>query len=227
MSTKESFAEFKNSFFYGKRSDLSFKFLEHMEEEDAAAFLQHLFSSIIDGIDSGNLDQIKSALIDGQIQGYTRQKHFVYDSGPFTPLTQDIRDTRLTLITSSGHFVDGDDPQPFGISNMTQEEAEKRIFDSIKEEPILSEIPFATPAHMLRVRHGGYDIRAAQTDANVVFPWQHLVKLKEKGKIGDLTPNAYSFVGACSQKRLLNDTLPAWINTFQASKADAALLVPV
>ena len=227
MSANESFAEFKDSFFYGKRSDLSFKFLEHMGEEDAAAFLQHLFSSIIDGIDSGDLGQIKSALIDGQIQGYKAQKHFAYDSGPFTPLTRDIRETKLTLITSSGHFVDGNDPHPFGISDMTQEEAEKRIFDSIKEEPILSEIPFTTPSHMLRVRHGGYDIRAAQIDANVVFPWQHLVELKEKGQIGELTANAYSFVGACSQKRLLSDTLPGWIDTFQASQADAVVLVPV
>ena len=227
MSTDESFAEFKNSFFYGKRSDLSFKFLEHMEEEDAAAFLQHLFSSIIDGIDAGDLNQIKSALIEGQTGGYERQKHFAYDNGPFTPLRKDIKDLKLILITSSGHFLEGDDPQPFGVADMTQEEAEKRIFDSIKEKPLLSEIPFATTPDKLRVRHGGYDIRAARLDANVVFPWQRLIELVEQNQIGSLTTNAYSFVGACSQKRLLNETLPNWITIFQESGADAALLVPV
>ena len=227
MSAEGSFAELKNSFFYGKRSDLSFKFLEHMEEEDAAAFLQHLFSSIIDGIDAGDLNQIKSALIEGQTGGYERQKNFAYDSGPFTPLRKEIKDLKLTLITSSGHFVEGDDPQPFGVVDMTQEEAERRIFESIKEKPLLSEIPYATTPGKLRVRHGGYDIRAARLDANVVFPWQRLVEIAEQNQIGSLTINAYSFVGACSQKRLLNETLPDWINTFPNSGAEAALLVPV
>ncbi len=227
METKESFKEFKDSFFYGKRSDLSFKFLEHMEEEDAAEFLQRLFNSLVDSVDTNDLEQVKSTLIKGQIQGYAVQKHFSYDSGPFTPLHKDPKDIKLTLITSSGHFVDGDDPQPFGVPNMTQEEAEKRIFDSIKEEPILSKIPFTCPPQKLRVRHGGYDVRAAQIDANVVFPWQRLTELHQQGQIGSLTENGYSFVGACSQKRLLKSTLPDWIDTFQASGADAALLVPV
>jgi hypothetical protein len=34
-------------------------------------------------------------------------------------------------------------------------------------------------------------------------------------------------VGACSQKRLLNQTGPQWIEIFKEQQIDAALLVPV
>ena len=44
---------------------------------------------------------------------------------------------------------------------MTQAEAESRVFDFLKEEPFLSEIHFDTDVSRLRVRHGGYDTRAA------------------------------------------------------------------
>lgn len=37
--TGESFLQFKNSFSYGSRSDLSFKFLKNLSEADAARFI--------------------------------------------------------------------------------------------------------------------------------------------------------------------------------------------
>ena len=43
-----------------------------------------------------------------------------------------------------------------------------RIMEFLKAPPQLSAIPTDTPATALRVRHGGYDVRAAQADANVV-----------------------------------------------------------
>ena len=38
----ESFEAFIKSFFYGKRSDLSFKFLSDLTPEDASIFIQSL-----------------------------------------------------------------------------------------------------------------------------------------------------------------------------------------
>jgi len=49
----------------------------------------------------------------------------------------------------------GDDPQPFGLKKMTQAEAEARIFDFLKEEPVLCEIPREARPEDLEVRHGG------------------------------------------------------------------------
>jgi hypothetical protein len=139
------------------------------------------------------------------------------------PLAQ----SRLALISSSGHFVSGDDPEPFGVKGMTQEEAQDRIMDFLRAEPVLSEIPIDTPVEDLRVRHGGYDIRAAQADPNVNLPLTRLREFEAEGHIGEFASPAYSFVGACSQTRLIKRTGPKWVRLLQERAVDAALLVPV
>ena len=138
-----------------------------------------------------------------------------------------VSESRLTLISSTGHFVKGDDPKPLGAENMSQETAVSRIQDFLKEEPVLSSIPFDTPGENRMVRHGGYDIHGVETDINVGFPIERCLELKAEGVIGDLTPDAYSFVGACSQKRLLKKTGPRWVRKLKELEIDAALLVPV
>ncbi|MBW2682526.1 MAG: hypothetical protein JRC69_03075, partial [Deltaproteobacteria bacterium] len=45
--TLETFEEFRKSFFYGSRSDMSFKFLDHLSDEQGADFLQKLFRDVI------------------------------------------------------------------------------------------------------------------------------------------------------------------------------------
>ena len=141
--------------------------------------------------------------------------------------TKPVAEMRLALITSSGHFVDGDDPQPFGIENMTQDEASDRIGDFLKEEPSLSAIPFDTPAENLRVRHGGYDIRSVLADPNAALPLARFNELLADGLIGGLLDNAYSFVGACAQMRLLRRTGPKWVAQWRAEGIEGAVLVPV
>ena len=130
-------------------------------------------------------------------------------------------------MSSSGHFVDGDDPKPFGVENMSQKEAEARIDDFLKVEPQLSVIPMDTPIEKLRVRHGGYDVRGSLADPNVNFPISRLRELQAEERIGELASDAYSFVGATAQLRLLNHTGPEWVKIFQEKRIDALLLVPV
>jgi len=77
------------------------------------------------------------------------------------------------------------------------------------------------------VRHGGYDVRAARTDPNIAFPVSRLRELHKEGIIGELFPTAYSFVGACSQMRLLKHTGPGWVELLQSHQIEALLLVPV
>ena len=223
----ESFEDFIKSFFYGKRSDLSFKFMSDLSSEDASFFIQNIFKDIVDAIDSEDYSPLKKRLLEGQIQGYKTQKNFEYDSGPFHSLDKPLSSLKLSLLTSSGHFLKGHDPKPLGIDNLTQKEAENKIFDFLKEEPQLSEIPFNSKPNDLVVRHGGYDTRAALKDPNVSFPYQRMTSLKDQGLFADLSSNAYSFVGACSQKRLLTKTMPGWVNKIVNSGVDAMLLVPV
>ncbi|RMF92098.1 MAG: hypothetical protein D6736_04075, partial [Nitrospinota bacterium] len=146
---------------------------------------------------------------------------------PFTPLRKPITAARLALLTSSGHFVAGDDPQPFGVKEMTQEEAVRRIGDFLKAPPQLSAIPIDTPRDRLRVRHGGYDIRGAERDPNVVLPLDRLRELAGEGRIGELLPTAYSFVGAAAQTPLLKKSAPQWARMLQEQGAEAVLMVPV
>ncbi|MBS1251440.1 MAG: D-proline reductase subunit gamma [Anaerolineales bacterium] len=222
----ETFAEFKNSFAYGSRTDLNFKFLKSLPSEEGAAFLQQLLWKVGDSFVDGDIDRLVQHVYEGQVQAYAGASHWTYEDGPFTPLEKPLAACRLGLLTSSGHFAAGHDPEPFGVKDMSQAEATARIDDFLKAEPELSAIPADTPMEQLRVRHGGYDIRATQADANVVFPLGRLRELAQEGVIGELAPEAYSFVGACAQTRLLKHAGPQWVGKLKEQQVDAALLVP-
>ncbi len=224
---QETFESFKKSFFYGSRSDLSFKFLSHLTDDQAASFFQELLSKLVEAYDSKDSAPVYAHIRQGQMMGYAKEARAVYDSGPFTPLHTPLARARLMLLTSSGHFVAGDDPNPLGAANMTQAEAELRISAFLKESPILSVIPVDTDLERIRVRHGGYDVRGAQKDPNVSLPLQRLRELSAQGVFGELSDPVYSFVGACAQTRLLKTDGPAWVRQFAAQAVDAALLVPV
>ncbi|HWR65578.1 MAG TPA: glycine/sarcosine/betaine reductase selenoprotein B family protein [Bellilinea sp.] len=134
---------------------------------------------------------------------------------------------RFALIASTGHFVLGQDPKPFGVEDMSQNQAEERITEFLRLEPELSFIPTNIPPDKLIVRHGGYDVRGAIRDRNVNFPIDRLNELAAEGVIGEFASPAYSFVGACSQMRLQNHALPRWIEKLHHELIDGLILVPV
>ena len=70
MSTEnESFVEFKNSFSYGSRTDLNFKFLKALTPAEAADFFQELLWKLGDTLDDGQIGR----LIDHVYQDITIQ----------------------------------------------------------------------------------------------------------------------------------------------------------
>jgi D-proline reductase (dithiol) PrdB len=223
---QETFEQFKKTFSYGSRNDLSFKFLANLSDEEATRFIQDLFRKLGESYDDGNFGRIWEHIVQGQAQGYSSKVEWTYNEGPFQPLRKPLSQSRLVLLTSSGHFVEGNDPEPLGVKNMTQEEAVQRVRDFLKEEPKLSAIPVETPRERLRVRHGGYDLRGALRDPNVVFPLERLLEMQKEGTVGELAPQAYSFVGACAQNRLLKQAGPQWVAMLKQQSVDAALLVP-
>ena len=228
MTDSESFNQFKDSFSYGSRTDLNFKFLKALPDEEAAQFFQELLWKMGDFLNDGDRTPLIEHVRDWQNKSYSSQApSFVYEDSPFTPLPRSLEQTHLALITSTGHFVAGDDPQPFGVENMSQEEAIKRIGDFTRSEAQLSQIPIDTPADQLRVRHGGYDIRGTQADHNTSFPSDRLRELAAEGILGKLHPIAYSFPGATAQTRLMKQSGPEWLAMFQDRGVEAALLVPV
>ena len=226
-----SFEEFRTSFSYGARSDLNFKFFKSMSDDQAAAFIQDVLGMIGDAYDTGDIEPILRAAYEAQVEGYTPAADappspHSYDSAPFAPMPAPVAGATIGLITSSGHFLEGDDPQPFGVAEMTQAEAERRIDEFLRETPVLSEIPSDTPAESLIVRHGGYDITSVARDRNVAFPSDRLREAQQRGRIGDLTATYFSFPGATAQGRLKRE-LPSWLDRFDRDHADAIVLVPV
>lgn len=224
---KETFEEFKNSFSYGSRSDNNFKFLKSLDEAKAGEFFAELLEKLADTVDDGNVERLTNLFFDYQREGYTGPSQWIYETGPFVELEKPISEMRVALVTSSGHFVAGQDPMPFGIENMTQEEAAARMDDFLSLPPDMSFIPVDTPLDQLRVRHGGYDIRTAQADPNVVFPISRMKEMAEAGRIGSLAPLAYSFVGGCAQNPLTREAAPQWAKMLKMDSVEAAVLVPV
>ncbi len=227
----ETLREFLDSFSYGSRTDLAFKFLSKVSDSEGADFLQELLRLLGETIDDGDATRLVDHAYRGQVAAYAPEegtaRTWVYDDAPWADLGTPLADARVALFSSSGHFRAGDDPAPFGEAGMTQAEAVARISDFLRAAPQLSEIPLATADRDLHVRHGGYDVRAAERDPGVAFPLAALRALAAAGEVGEAADPAYSFVGAASQRRLLTESAPQWAELMQERGVDAVVLVPV
>ncbi len=225
--TPETFEEFKNSFSYGSRTDMNFKFLKSLSDVEAGEFFRELLWKLGDPCNDGQLDPVIKHIYQWQVQAYLGKTYWEYEDAPFTSMSKPVSEAKIGLLTTSGHFVEGDDPKPFGVEDMSQAEALSRISEFLKGEPVLSAIPVDIDREKLRVRHGGYDIRAAQEDPNTVLPIDRMRELEKEGVIGQVMDNVYSFVGATAQKKLIHTYAPQWADNFKAMGVDGMILVPV
>ena len=227
----ETVREFADSFFYGSRSNLDMKFLRDLNPTEVGDFFDGLLRHLATTLDDGASDRLVDHVIEWQRHAYTAhldgKASFSYDDVPRATLGTPLSQARVALVTSSGHFVNGDDPQPLGVADMSQEEAERRVGEFLREAPTLSAIPIDTPPSDLRVRHGGYPVAAAASDHNVNLPLDALRSLEREGVIGAVHHTARSFVGATSQLRLREGVAPEWADIQRAEQVDAVLLVPV
>lgn len=226
---QETVEEFRRSFSYSSRTDLLFKFLasRNLTDQDAAEFFRGLLERLGESVDTGDWSGVTEHVYESQVRGYTPNDPsalpFHYDTGPWTPMRRPLSEARVALISAGGLFVEGDDP--LGPDGPTQEEAIPRIGEFLRSAPVLSVIPRDTATDRLRVRHPGYDICGAARDYNVVFPIDRLKELAEEGVFGELADEHYSFVGASSQRRLLDEGAPVWAQRLRSQGVDAALLV--
>lgn len=223
----ESFDEFRNSFSYGARADLFFKWFKTGTEQLADEFLQELLELTGNLIDNGDPQPIVEAIVRAQASAYAGVSHFEYDTLPFAALDQPVSESRIALLTTTGHFAEGDDPEPFGMVGLTQDQVVKMTPEFGKADPTLSEIPITTTREQTRVRHPGYDVRPAAADRNTSFPIDRMLELENEGVIGKFVNPAYSFVGLASQLRLKKEIAPAWAARANAAGAQGAVLVPV
>ena len=229
----ETIDELRRSFFYGTRSNMDVKYLKDLSDGEFGEFLAELFAATSATLDDGDASRVSDVMYRWQMHAYTSHLGdpadfpHRHDDVPISRLDKPLSQCRLALLTSSGHFVEGDDPQPLGVADMTQAEAEERIGEFIREAPQLSEIPIDTAPASLRVRHGGYPIAPVASDHQVALPIGHLRALADDGVIGSLAETAYSFVGAAAQGRIKKEVGPAWARRLRDDDVDAVLLVPV
>jgi|TARA_B100002003_G_scaffold243238_1_gene267382 glycine/betaine/sarcosine/D-proline reductase family selenoprotein B len=227
-SNNETLEEFKNSFFYGSRNNLFFKYLggDNISENEFTIFIEELLNVIVDDIDKDEFSEMKKLIFNSQIKGYlpkSKNDKYTYENTPWTEFSKPLKKSKLSLISAGGVFCKDDDPiQPRG---MTQENAINKISEFLKSPPILAEIPNNISKEKLSIRHPGYDIRAAEKDPNVVFPYEILKNLHQEGVFASYTNNFYSFVGASQQSAIIKTYAPKWAQMLKSHNVDAVLLV--
>ena len=232
-TSTETIAELRNSFFYGSRKNLNYKFVNDLSDAEFGDFLDEYFTAAGQMTDTGDASALMDVHYRWQVVGYRghlgQPEEFAHrhTDTPWASMSKPLSESRVAVMTSSGHFVDGDDPKPLGIENMTQEEAEDRIMETIKEPPSLSVIPSATPFENIRVRHGGYPVEGAVADPQVVLPLRIMESLEAAGTIGEFAKDSYSFVGAAAQGPIKKRIGSEWAEMLREAEVDAVLLVPI
>lgn len=132
------------------------------------------------------------------------------DPPPFTPLARALDDCRVALVASGGIYVKG------------------QVAFHFKDDSSYRVIPRSVDYRDLRVTHFAYDLTDARADPNVVFPLQTLLDLEREGRIGEVGPRAYTFMGGIySTRRVRHELAPELTEHLQRDEVDAAILVPV
>ena len=131
------------------------------------------------------------------------------DAPPFEPVSKPLAESRIGLIASGGIYRKGQ------IAFHYRDDISFRI------------IPTDTDKSTLRATHFAYDVTDARSDPNVVFPLETLLAEACEGDIGEVAPNAYTFMGGIYSVRKVRDVLaPALAERMEEDAVDAALLVP-
>ena len=131
------------------------------------------------------------------------------DEPPFEPVSKPLAESRIGLIASGGIYRAGQ------IAFHYRDDISYRI------------IPRDCDMSELRATHFAYDVTDARSDPNVVFPLAALRAEARDGGIGEVAPNAYTFMGGIYSVRKVRERLaPALAGRMEEDAVDAALLVP-
>jgi len=129
---------------------------------------------------------------------------------PFTPLTKPLSECRLGLVSSGGVYQQGQ------VAFHYKDDISLRVIDS------------NTTASELRATHFAYDLTDARKDPNVVLPLAGLSALVAEGALGQLSANAYTFMGGIYSSRKVRDVIaPELAARFVRDEVDVVMLVPV
>jgi D-proline reductase (dithiol) PrdB len=143
-------------------------------------------------------------------QAYLNFPVFEHDDAPFVRPRKPLRESRVALVTTAGVHVRGD--RPFTGSDQT-----------------FRVIPSGTPAKMIVQSHSSlsFDRTAFMRDVNISFPVDRLRELADRGEIGSLATDFYSFMGGAKAPRIIErETGPEVARRLLADGVDVVFLTP-
>lgn len=138
-----------------------------------------------------------------------------FDDTPWVPLPKDLSQCKVSLISTAGLHLRGD--KPF-------------ISDFKGGDPSFRVIPSnSNPADILQSHVSiGFDHTGFYKDMNIAFPIDRLRELVERGVIGNVSDNYYSFMGALRDpRRVVDNTGPQVAQLLKDEGVDVAFLVPI
>ena len=133
-----------------------------------------------------------------------------HDDSPVTPMRKKLFEAKLALVTSAGLHLRGD--QPFG-----------------RGDSGFRVIPADASGKDVLMSHSsiGYDHVPFYKDVNITFPTDRMRELKERGQVGSLSQNYYSFMGAQRDpSKILADGAPEVAQRLLAEGVDGVILTP-
>ncbi len=133
---------------------------------------------------------------------------------PFTPMEKPLGETRVSLITTTGVYLEGQ--EPFDV-------------DAALGDSSYRAIPSDVDVRLLRIAHTHYPHDRAKQDINVIFPLERLRELVEEGVIGSLSTNFYSFGFDLHVQELVNPetgTAHEVARALREDQVDVALFTP-
>ena len=137
-----------------------------------------------------------------------------HDDTPWTPLSKPLSQSKLALVTSAGLHLRGD--RPFS-RDLPGGESSYRVIPSGAKAADIIQSHFSI----------GFDRTAIYRDLNVTFPMDRLNELVDRGVVGSVSPNYYSFMGALRDpSRVIEETGPEVAQRLKAEGVDVVLLTP-
>ena len=137
-----------------------------------------------------------------------------HEDSPWTKMSKPLSECKVALVTPAGLHVRGDDPFTTAKNGG---DASFRIIPRLTD-----------PADIVQSHTSiGFDRTSIYKDINITFPIDRLNELVALGKIGSLSDNYYSFMGALRNVTGLTDEYgPEVAEKLLDEKVDVVLLTP-
>jgi D-proline reductase (dithiol) PrdB len=137
-----------------------------------------------------------------------------FDTIPWSPLRKPLSQAKISLVTSAG--LHRRDDKPF-IGDPKGGDISYRVIPST-----------APPADLLQSHVSiGFDHTAIMRDMNVTFPIDRVRELVDKGIVGSLAQNYYSFMGALrNPSPLIETTGPEVARRLKEEGVDLVFITP-